>query len=120
VRPRSDAANGWNVSFSASIIGTGVTTYLFWRRHECCTRTTAPGRRGTIRHLYRCAGPYSVSLTILSDCQPFSLTVLVQLPTCGCPHISSEISGNPVSGNPCTWNFIAKVGGPYLQCNHEN
>jgi hypothetical protein len=120
VPPCSDAASGWNVSFSASINGTGVTECL-WDFGDGTNPTVGPLPQGgvaTIQHLYRCAGPYLVSLTILSNCQPnytSSQTTLVQLPTCGCPHISGIFS-NPVGNNPCTWNFMAKVGDPFLQC----
>jgi hypothetical protein len=120
VPPCSSDAGGWNVTFDAYINGSGVTTCL-WNFGDGTNPTvgTLPqGGVATIQHLYACAGSYSVSLTILSNCEPnyaSNDTLLLELPTCGCPHISA-ISSNAAAGNPCAWNFMAKVGEPYLDC----
>ena len=60
----------------------------------------------------------SVSLLILSDCEPGyydSEVRTVELPFCGCPTVSS-FSATAVSGNPCRWIFEAKIGGAFAQC----
>ncbi len=120
VPPCSSAAGGWNVTFDASINGSGVTTCLwdFGDGTNPSVGTLPQGSVATIQHLYACAGNHSVSLTILSNCEPnyvSSDTLLLELPTCGCPHISAILS-SAGAGNPCTWNFTAKLGEPYLDC----
>ena len=59
-----------------------------------------------------------MTLTIFSNCEPgyfVSEVITLQLPTCGCPTVSSfEAHADGV--NKCLWRFEAKIGGPFTTC----
>jgi hypothetical protein len=113
-------AGQWNVTFTATIVGSGVTVCL-WNFGDSSLPVSGAlpqGGTATQSHAYACAGEYPVSLTIFSDCQPgyiHSEVITLQLPTCGCPTVSSfEAHADGV--NKCLWRFEAKIGGPFATC----
>ncbi len=114
------AAGGWNVTFNAQISNLlGVGKYI-WNFDDGSpsVEILAPNNGAVIQHKYQCPGNYNVTLTILSNCEPFYTddeTIEIELPSCGCPTVSSftaEVDEN----NSCTWCFEAKVGSPFVQC----
>ncbi len=113
----------WNVTFTASIIGGGVTQCL-WNLGDGSNPVLGPlPQAGTaiISHAFACAGEYPVTLTIFSDCQPGyidSEVFTIDIPPCGCPTVSS-FDATPDAANKCLWRFKAKIGAPFVGCIHE-
>ncbi len=109
-------AGVWNVTFTAVINGSGVTNYA-WSFGDSGTDEGANLQQVT--HPYKCAGEYSVTLVITSDCAPPDnldiKTATLDLATCGCPTISS-IEAHQDPTNPCHWTFKAKIGSPFTDC----
>jgi hypothetical protein len=113
------AAGAYEVSFTAEISGSGVTT-CSWNFGEGSPQSIAcpPAGPATATYAYECAGTYYVTLMVLSECEPGYLdskTIQLLLPPCGCPTIA-DVHATQDPGNKCKYTFTAVVGPPFDGC----